>query len=62
MLPSIVDAPWYVRNYDIYLDVKIPKDELKQFVGKYERILYKHQNDDFLELPDDAGLAETEPA
>ena len=58
ILCSIVNAPWYVRNDDIYRDLKIStvSDEIKRFAGKHEERLQRHQNEEVSHLLDNSML------
>lgn len=46
VLQSIVNAPWYIHNSDIYHDLGISEEteEIKQFTTKHESRLHRHTN------------------
>ena len=58
VLCSIVDPLRYLRNDDIHRDLKIPMvtDKIKQFIAICEDKLHKHENNEILQLLDNAGL------
>jgi hypothetical protein len=45
-LRNIVDAPWYVRNSDLYRDLEIDTvdKEIKRYARKHEDRLHQHTN------------------
>jgi hypothetical protein len=56
-LRMIVDAPWYVPNTVIQMDLQIPtvKEEIRRYSSQYSAHLSAHPNDlivNLIELPD----------
>jgi hypothetical protein len=60
-LRMIVDAPWYVPNTVIRMDLQIPtvKEEIRRYSSQYRARLSAHPNElivNLIELPDNRRL------
>ena len=50
----MVNAPWYVRNND--LQVNVVSSEIRRFAQKHEVRLHHHENGETILLLDNAGI------
>jgi hypothetical protein len=58
VLRDIVNAPWYVRNVDLYRDLKMEMvtAEIQRFARRHEARLHHHVNVEAIQLLDNSEL------
>jgi hypothetical protein len=58
VLKNTVGAPWYVRNADLYRDLRIEMltAEVRRFARKHEERLLHHDNVEAIQLLDNSEL------
>ena len=44
VLRDIVNAPWFIRNYDLILNVPQVNEEIRKFARKHKERLSQHVN------------------
>jgi hypothetical protein len=54
----MVNAPWYIRNNDLYRDllVDVVSSEIQRFAQKHEGRLHHHENVEAIQLLDNMGI------
>jgi len=54
----MVNAPWYIRNNDLYRDllVDVVSSEIQRFAQKHEGRLHHHENVQTIQLLDNMGI------
>ena len=58
VLRNVVDAPWYIRNADLYRELRMEMvtNETGKFLKKHEESLLRHVNFEAIQLLDNSEL------